>query len=178
QGWKDYQDMSTVVQALPIILEKYPQTKLILLGIENNKTVIQLIEKLNLQKNIFLGSKFKFWKEEHLSTLAIADCLCLPTLDVLATRYYCKYKVLDYMLAQKPIISADTLGLKETFLDTVLYYKPEDPMSFAERVIYCFEHPEEMQEKVKQVYQLFISEHLWEQESKRLNNFLYDRIGA
>lgn len=177
QGWVDFQDMSTIIQAIPIILQKYPKIKLILLGLENDKTVVQLIEKLNLQKYIILGSKFKFWKAEHLSTLAIADCLCLPTIDVLATRYYCKYKVLDYMLAKKPIITADTPGLKETFRDSALYYKPENPESFADQVNYCFEHPEEMQKKAEQVYQLLISEHLWEHESKRLNDFLHNHIG-
>jgi glycosyltransferase involved in cell wall biosynthesis len=176
QGWVDFQDMSTVINALPIILQKYPQTKFILLGIENDQTVIRLIKELNLAKYVILGSKFMFWKEEHLSTLAIADCLCLPTMDVLATRYYCKYKVLDYMLAKRPIISADTPGLKETFRDSALYYKPGNAESLAEQLIYCFENPIEMQEKAQQTFQLLTTEHLWEQESKQLNDFIYNRL--
>lgn len=176
QDWVDLQDMGTIVQAIPIILRKYPQTKLVLLGIENDQTIIKLIEKLNLQKYIILGSKFMFWKEEHLSTLAIADCLCLPSVDVLATRYFCKYKVLDYMLAKRPIIAAETPGLKESFRDTALYYKPGNINSFVEQVLYCFEHPEEMQEKANRAYQILLEEHLWEQESKRLVDFMQTRL--
>jgi glycosyltransferase involved in cell wall biosynthesis len=176
KGWLDLQDIGTIVEAIPLILKKYPQTKLILLGIGNNQAIVKLIDRLQLQKNIILGNKFMFWGEEHLSTLALADCLCLPSIDILATRYFCKYKVLDYMLAKKPIISAETPGLKETFNDAALYYKPSNTESFAEQVINCFEHPQEMLDKAEKAYQLLTREHIWDSEINKFVVFMQSKL--
>ncbi|MDI6783515.1 MAG: glycosyltransferase [bacterium] len=175
-GWFDLQDVATLVRAMPIILQKYPQTKLILLGIENDKSIVNLVKELHLEKQVIILGRFMYLEEQHLSTMALADCLCLPSSDVEATRYFCKYKALDYMLAKKPIISVETVGLKETFKEAALYYEPNNSMSFANQVCYCFEHPEEMQTMAIKAYQILLSEHLWETESRRLTEFLQQQI--
>ncbi|MCX7919881.1 MAG: glycosyltransferase [bacterium] len=176
QGIYDLQDVATLIRGLPIIHRKYPQTKLILLGIGHDQSIIGLVKELNLEKQVVIVGRFMFWEEQHLSTLAMADILCLPSSDAEAMRYFSKYKALDYMAAKRPIVASGTLSLQETLKDSAIYYIPHRPDSFAEKVIYCFEHPEETQIQVEKAYQILLTEHLWEIESKRLIAFLQQHI--
>jgi glycosyltransferase involved in cell wall biosynthesis len=125
--------VKNLVQAMPQVLSEYPNTKLVILGKgEEQDDIIQLAERLNIQKNI--ACRFDFVPEpERILHYAAADVCVFPSV-------YEPFGIvsLEAMSMEKPCIvgARGTVGFKEQIISTGanqngVHVNSEDPADIA-----------------------------------------------
>ncbi|RLF96515.1 hypothetical protein DRN58_09650, partial [Thermococci archaeon] len=118
-----------LIQAMPLILEKYPSTYLILVGdgpLRND--LKRLAEKLKVRERImFLG-----YRPDIPKLMNIFDIFILPSLSEGLSNV-----LLEAMAASKPVIATNVGGNPEVVEDgeTGLLVPPKDPQKIAEAVV-------------------------------------------
>jgi glycosyltransferase involved in cell wall biosynthesis len=125
--------VKNLVQAMPQVLSEYPNTKLVILGKgEEQDDILQLAERLNIQKNI--ACRFDFVPEpERILHYAAADVCVFPSV-------YEPFGIvsLEAMSMEKPCIvgARGTVGFKEQIISTGanqngVHVNSEDPADIA-----------------------------------------------
>jgi glycosyltransferase involved in cell wall biosynthesis len=105
-----FKGIFNLVQAMPIVLEEFPKTKLIMVGIGwDYEKLIDLIEKLGLRDKIILRNEW-LSEEEKVAHYTLADLCVFPSLTepfgIVAS---------EAMAMKKPVVvgAAGISGLKE-----------------------------------------------------------------
>ncbi len=101
----DWQGVVTLVNIFPKIVDNFKNTKLLIVGDGPEKTKIQnIIKTYNLEKKIILtGSVLP---EEGPIYLNIMDIIVIPRPSNIATETAIPLKVLEAMVARKPIVAS------------------------------------------------------------------------
>lgn len=118
-----------LVKSMPSIIEEFPKTKLIILGIGDlEQEIISLINNLNLDNNIILRNEFVS-EEERIIHYAAADSVVLPSL-------YEPFGIVctEAMSMEKPVVvgARDTNGMREQIIiegedKCGIHINPNDP---------------------------------------------------
>lgn len=122
-----------LVKAMPKILEEFPNTKLILLGIgDMEKEIINLISSLNIQDKVILRNEFVN-ENERILHYAAADLVVLPSL-------YEPFGIVctEAMSMAKPVVvgARGTNGMREQIIingndKCGVHINPHDPTDIA-----------------------------------------------
>lgn len=164
----NHRGIDILLKSVPLILEKIPDVKLILLGegpqLEELK---EIVRKLKIQKNV----EFKGWvkREEIPNYLANASIAIGPLRSTKVTKNALPIKVLEYMAASLPIISQ-----KDTLPDTILLedkngYFVNDFKDLASKIIQILENNEnriKMGEKSRKI----VLDYDWEKIVKNITS--------
>jgi glycogen(starch) synthase len=122
-----------LVQALPLVLEEYPKTKLVILGKgEEQKDIVEMAERLRIKENVIC--RFEFVpEEERILHYAAADVCIFPSV-------YEPFGIvsLEAMAMAKPIVvgAHGVVGFREQVVpsgpgQTGIHVNGEDPSDIA-----------------------------------------------
>jgi glycogen(starch) synthase len=122
-----------LVQALPLVLEEYPKTKLVILGKgEEQKDIVEMAERLRIKENVIC--RFEFVpEEERILHYAAADVCIFPSV-------YEPFGIvsLEAMAMAKPIVvgAHGVVGFREQVVpsgpgQTGIHINGEDPSDIA-----------------------------------------------
>lgn len=122
-----------LVQALPLVLEEYPKTKLVILGKgEEQKDIVEMTERLQIKENVIC--RFEFVpEEERILHYAAADVCIFPSI-------YEPFGIvsLEAMAMAKPIVvgAHGVVGFREQVVpsgpgQTGIHINGEDPSDIA-----------------------------------------------
>jgi glycosyltransferase involved in cell wall biosynthesis len=122
-----------LVQALPLVLEEYPKTKLVILGKgEEQKDIVEMAERLRIKENVIC--RFEFVpEEERILHYAAADICIFPSV-------YEPFGIvsLEAMAMAKPIVvgAHGVVGFREQVVpsgpgQTGIHVNGEDPSDIA-----------------------------------------------
>jgi glycosyltransferase involved in cell wall biosynthesis len=128
-----------LIHAMRIVVTRYPQSKLILIGTGPLKAKLErLVGDLSLDKNItFTGSVNHSDVPLYLKE---ADIFVLPSLSE-----GFPVVILEAMAAGKPVVASNVRGIPDAVTDGVTGFlvEPENYEQLAEKIVYLIEHPEE-----------------------------------
>lgn len=118
-----------LIQAMPLILEKFPHSYLVLVGNGPLRDELEeLAEKIGVKKKIiFLG-----YRTDILELMHVFDVFVLPSLSEGLSNV-----LLEAMITSKPVIATNVGGNPEVIEDgkTGLLVPPKDPQKIAEAVL-------------------------------------------
>lgn len=135
-----WQGLGCLVQAMPAILEAYPDAELYLVGPykkPQHKELLKLASKLGLEegKVQIIGPV----KPGEASSWLAQAAVCLAPLawnDRNVSQGCCPIKLLEYAAAARPIVAADLPAARELLREgECLFFKPGDPADLARQVI-------------------------------------------
>ena len=75
-----FKGIFNLVRAMPLVLKDFPKTKLIMVGIGEDKATKELIKSLGLEKNVVLVNKW-LKDEEKIAHFALADVCVFPSIN-------------------------------------------------------------------------------------------------
>jgi glycosyltransferase involved in cell wall biosynthesis len=142
-----WQGISTLIEAMPIIMAAFPEAELHLIGpakSRQQKGLLKLATKLGLsQEEIhFVGPLPPEGIPEQLRTASV----CLAPLDYNdrnVTQGCCPIKVLEYAAAARPIVASDLPVVRELLGEgETLFFQPGDATDLARQVISLLSRPE------------------------------------
>jgi glycosyltransferase involved in cell wall biosynthesis len=145
-----WQGISTLIEAMPIILAAFPEAQLHLIGpakSRQQKGLLKLAAKLGLgQEEIrFVGPV----PSREIPGQLRAASVCLAPLaynDRNVTQGCCPIKVLEYAAAARPIVASDLPVVRELLGEgETLFFQPGDATDLARQVINLLSHPEAAQ---------------------------------
>jgi glycosyltransferase involved in cell wall biosynthesis len=128
-----------VIRAIAIAKDKFPEVSLAITGLGNaEENLKKLVKELGLEKNTnFFGyvessvlSEY-YQASDIFAVMSTAETQCISMMQAMATGL--------------PVIGANAWGLPEYISPECGYIvEPGDYKSLAEKIIYLFDHPEEM----------------------------------
>jgi glycosyltransferase involved in cell wall biosynthesis len=178
-----WQGISTLIEAMPIILAAFPEAQLHLIGpakSRQQKGLLKLATKLGLsQEEIrFVGPVPPEQISEHLSAASV----CLAPLaynDRNVTQGCCPIKVLEYAAAARPIVASDLPVVRELLGEgETLFFQPGDATDLARQVIYLLSHPTQGQAMGEQAARRVREIFTWERAGGQLLEVYADLVGA
>ena len=136
-----------LIQAFAIVAQKYHQYKLYIIGKgitkDDDASNLKLLETLHLENNLVLTGVVS--AEEMPQLLKNADILALDRPDNLQAKYGFPTKLGEYLLTENPVVITNVgdipLFLKDG--ESALIAEPQNAKSFASKIIWAIEHPEE-----------------------------------
>jgi glycosyltransferase involved in cell wall biosynthesis len=141
-----WQGISTLIEAMPIILAAFPEAQLHLIGpakSRQQKGLLKLATKLGLSREEihFVGPV----PPEQIPEQLRAASVCLAPLaynDRNVTQGCCPIKVLEYAAAARPIVAADLPVVRELLGEgETLFFQPGDAVDLARQVVSLLSHP-------------------------------------
>jgi len=182
-GIWDWLDPFSLLRALPPILEKRKDLKLVFFGIKHpslkqakpssaDKSV-QLAKELNLyNKNVFFLEEWAPY-EERGNWLLESDLGVMTYTQNLETRFSWRTRVLDYLWADLPVIISEGDAMADLVKNHNLgrVVKSSDPASIAQAVLELLDHPDEYS-KIKKNIQNFKPQLNWENTIIPIHAFL------
>ncbi|MFQ5647675.1 MAG: glycosyltransferase family 4 protein [Candidatus Aenigmatarchaeota archaeon] len=143
-----------LAKALPYVLKKFPNTKLIIIGKGDEEYLAKLkglCESLGIEKNVI----FTGHVPNALQFMECFNVLVLPSI---------KYEsfglvILEAMLYKKPVIVTSSGGMKEVVIDkkTGFIINPRDDKALADKISYMFANPDVSKKMGKAGYQRLIN---------------------
>jgi len=138
-----YEGLSLLLKALPIILEKQPDLKVLLVGggpDENN--LKKIVADLALKDNVIFTGRVPH--ELVPSYYDLVDVLVYPRLSMRLTDLVTPLKPLEAMARGRLVIASDVGGHRELIVDkqTGFLFDAGDSKSLAETVITLFKRPD------------------------------------
>jgi glycosyltransferase involved in cell wall biosynthesis len=142
-----YKGVDELLKAIPVILEKFPNTHLFIAGDGSDKSRLELIvSKFNLEKHVtFLG---------HIARPAIEDLYKRASVVVVPSVYPEAFgKVgIEAMSVGRPVVASNVGGISDWLIDgkTGFLVPPKDPVAISKAVIKIFSNPELFFQMMKQ----------------------------
>ena len=130
---RPYKGLKYLIQAMPDILQRFPQTTLLIVGSfwsKDKKSYFDLIKNLQLEKNVVMINKY-IPNEEIAKYFTVADVAVFPYTSATQSG-----TIQIAYAFNKPVISTAMGGLKDVMEDGVTGYiiKPKDTKDIAEKV--------------------------------------------
>jgi len=177
-----WQGIATLIRAMPLILARFPDVGLHLIGPakkRHQKALVKLAAKLGLPEEAirFVGS---ISREEMPSQLRAAS-LCVAPLgynDRNVTQGCCPIKLLEYAATARPIVAADLPVVRELLgEDEALFFQPGNEGDLARQVVRLLSHPEEAEAMGRRGRERVTRDFRWDQAGARLGALYASLIG-
>ncbi len=161
---RPYKGLEYLIQAMPEILKKYPETSLLSVGefwSKDKPKYIELINTLHLEKNIVFIDTY-VPNEELGKYFAVSDVVVLPYISATQSAAIQTAYAFD-----KPVISTPVGGLKDVMKEGVTGYiiKSENSEDIVEKVEKFYSSW-----KLSNEYKKFISQFSWSNYLKLISN--------
>jgi glycosyltransferase involved in cell wall biosynthesis len=157
--------LEIAIRALPEIQSQIPEISLIIMGPKNEYR--NELQQLADQQGVSSCVQFKpsVSPQEVPCYLAMADIGIYPALKDVHMNVATPTKVLEFAAMGIPIISSRLSMVEEMFGNSaVMFFEPGDATQFAQCVISLHENQMLGEELVKNMDQIFIAKHSWQQE--------------
>lgn len=138
-----FKGIYNLLKAMPLVLKEFPNTKLLMVGLGEEKEVKEQIKSLNLEKNVILVNKW-LNDDEKLAHFALADVCVFPSLNepfgIVAS---------EAMAMEKPVVvgASGVSGFKEQVIPagenrTGVHVDGRNPEDIAWGIKEVFKNPE------------------------------------
>lgn len=167
-----HRGIHTVLEALPIIIERIPNLLFVGAGsVRNdylNNTLVPILEKHHLHPYVHLTGfldETQFVPYIQQSTICICPHLQTPLTDTTFPN-----KVFLYSLFKKPMVVSSCLPLARYVNDTQsgVIFTSDDPQDLAKRVLQLYDDPALRERLGENGYASVISRYCWEKEKQHL----------
>jgi glycosyltransferase involved in cell wall biosynthesis len=176
-GFDIHRGLETAVRAMPIVLKKYSQAKLVLVGRGRNQGDLkQLAVKLNIYNNVVFES---FQPSEKLPSYISASDICLiPHLKTVHTDNTIPHKLFHYMLLEKPVVATNCNPIQRIIEETKcgLIYENKNSYHMADAVIKLYNNQSLRQQMGTNGRKAVLGKYNWEKTSGNLIE-MYKMIG-
>jgi len=148
------QGVQTLIRAVPLLLNDIPELKVDILGDGEYKAELEkLASDLSVQSYITFTGVIPL--EGVPTYIARADIGVVAHLFDLML----PHKVFEYLALNKPVVASDHSHLRDHFDgETILYYKPDDEIELAKRILELYRSTEKrasLSARAQQVYQCY-----------------------
>lgn len=171
--WKG---VSTLVNAMPFVVDKIKQIKLLIVGGTPHEYDLQQMKKLaskvQISNSIFFTGYFP--PTQIPLYLKASDIAIIPLTDTKIGRYYTSpLKLFEYMGASVPIIASNLDSLAEILEDgkTAVLVEAENPVSLANGILKLLKNPEKAKELSENAYRLS-KQYSWDERAKNIIKFI------
>ncbi len=168
-----WQGITSVIEAMPILLAAYPDAQLHLVGPSkrrHQKGLVKLTAKVGLdEKDVrFLGPVEPAEIPLHVRNAAV----CLAPLaynDRNVSQGCCPIKLLEYAAMARPIVASDLPVVRELLGEgEVRFFQPGDATDLARQVIHLLSQPEEAQTLARRASEKVRQRFTWQRAGERL----------
>jgi len=165
--FKEHYGMMELIQSIGMAREKVPGIHLMLQGVgEYYIEMTRLVDELGLQKHVTINN-FAIPVYDLPGLIDQADMGVVPNRNDLFTGDLLPTKMLEYIALGKPVIAAKTRVISHYFNDTMVqFFQPGDPTSLSEKIVYAYQHWDEIIEQKKNFHQ-FTDQYNWELISQK-----------
>lgn len=176
-GIGPHRGVDIIVKAIPLIVDKIPNYRLLIIGVtdEKQKHYLENINK-NTKYNEYM-ELIKWTKLNVVKTyIYISNFGIVPHLYLEHTNTTVPHKFFQYMIMRKPTITSDCIPLKRIVLSTQsgTVFRSGDEKDFAEKVITLFikykEYPSEYNKMCNNAFKAASGNYSWDNDVKRLIN--------
>ncbi|NJD54192.1 MAG: glycosyltransferase family 4 protein [Candidatus Methanoperedens sp.] len=163
-GGVDVQDgVNYIAEAAPLVLEKYPETKFMIVG---GGACLDFVKEITKRKGVEKSFIFTGWKpyDEIMNYLKEADIGLVTRPNTLANNTVLPLKLLEYWASGTAAISSRLKGIQEVAEenDDIVFFEPDNPKDLAEKLINLLESPELVQKLQKKGRMKAIGKFNWE----------------
>ena len=164
-------DLEIIMQALSIVAERYPTTRLMITG-RPPKSIRDLARAHGVENNLLLTGFLPY--ADLPQYLASADLFVLPLAENTYNIGRWPNKICDYMSLGRPTVS-NPVGDIRTLFDThdIGLLSRWDPMDFAEKIMYLIEHPDVAAQLGNNARNLAVTVYDWKHLICKLEDFYY-----
>ncbi len=177
-GFSGHRGLDTLIKALPIILKKAPEVKLLLVGDDPyRKKLKNLAMKLGVADKVLFTGWVPFPKA--MSYIARSDMCAVPHLSTPQTEAAGPHKLFQYMYFSKPLLVSDVASLKRIVTKTKcgVVFKAGDHQDLASKFINSFKKPDELKIMGINGYKSVLKKYNWSHDAKKLKK-LYESLGT
>lgn len=157
--------LDTVIRALPEIRSAIPGIRIQIIGMKDGygSELQQLADNLGVASNIQFQPMVP--PDQIPGLLLAADAGIYPALKDIHMNVATPTKVLEYAAMGIPIVSSRLSMVEEIFGETaVLFFEPGNEEQFARCIIRLYQDPEIGKELVRNMDQIFVKKHSWQNE--------------
>lgn len=175
-GFDIHRGIETIIHAMPMIVEKCGNVKLILVGKgQNSGELVRLAEQLGVNKYI----SFEGWQPPvNLSSYIKASNVCLiPHLKTVHTDNTIPHKLFQYMLLEKPVVATNCVPIQRIIEETKsgLIYENNNFNQLANLIIKLYNNKLLQRQMGVNGKKAVMEKYNWKNTSKSLIN-LYKNI--
>ena len=157
----------TVIEAVEELKKKIP-IQFVILG---DGPDLDYFKKVVNDKRLDTFVKFKGWID--LKTLSeyisISDVCLIPFLKTKVNERGVPNKLFEYIVHEKPVIASRLTGMSLTFSDNeVLFFEPGNASDLAEKILWVYNNPKEIEKMVNNAKQRYVEEYTWDKMEKEL----------
>jgi glycosyltransferase involved in cell wall biosynthesis len=175
-GFDIHRGLESVIKAIPIIIKKIANFKLVLVGKGANLDSLKILAK-NLGVENYVA--FEGWQHHSKlpSFIKAAEVCLIPHLKTQHTDNTIPHKLFQYMLLKKPIISSNCNPIERILNDTKagVIYKSEDSKDLAEKTISIFSNKDMLSQFGENGLKAVMEKYNWKETSKKLVS-LYHQV--
>lgn len=165
-------DLPLVLGALARVIERYPETRLMLTG-KSNPAMLNLASEYGVAGQIISTGYVPF--DRFPTYLGCADVFLLPFPNTVYNMGRWPSKVCDYMASGRPIVSnpvGDIASLFEKHKIGLL--ADEDVEDFAAKILYLLDHPKVAANMGRNARRVAETQYDWQILIQRLEDFYFD----
>lgn len=165
-----------LIKAYSIVAKQYPYIKLYIIGNSPSRDDeagnLQLVEELNIRDRVVFTGLVK--AEDMPQLLKKAEILALDRPDSLQAKCGFPTKLGEYLLTENPVVVTRVGDIPKFLKDgeSALIAEQRNPQEFADKIIWCLEHPHEAQEIGRRGAAVAMKEFNCEIEAKKIIDFM------
>ena len=176
-GFDIHRGLETVIQAMPEIVKKCENVKLVLVGKgQNSSELVKLAEEFKVGKHI----SFEGWQPpSYLPSYIKASDICLiPHLKTVHTDNTIPHKLFQYMLLEKPVVATNCNPIQRIIEETKcgLIYENKNSHQLADKIIKLYNSESLRKQMGANGKKAVIEKYNWEKTSENLVS-MYKIIG-
>jgi glycosyltransferase involved in cell wall biosynthesis len=164
--WKR-RGIQTVIEAVEKLKDKIP-IYFVILG---DGPDLEYFKNIVNDKNLNAFIEFTGWVD--LKTLSeyisISDVCLIPFLKTKVNERGVPNKLFEYIVHDKPVIASRLTGMSLTLSDKeVLFFEPGNATDLAEKILWVYNNPKEIEKMVNNAKQRYEKEYTWDKMEKEL----------
>jgi hypothetical protein len=165
--------LQQTIEAVKALNVKYPDIVFFILGDGKARGELEaLIDRLNLQKNVFIHSPVPY--DDVPKYIASCDVGIVPLPDILWWRISSPLKLVEYLIMEKPVIMTDIEAHRRVVGDLPcgIIIKSHDPCEIAKGIEKAYHLKKEFKKMGKLARELIVNKHTWKKQAESLCDFL------
>lgn len=169
-GIGPHRGLDTTLQAIPLIRDQIPNLRLLIVGAGKQDRSQILSEICNLG----IGDIVEVigWQPFHkVKSYVLASDVCLvPHNNFEHTQTTVPHKLFQYMICKKPVLVSSCKPLARIVKQTGsgLVFEANDCQNLADKLLYMYQHPEQLIEMGLHGQQAALGEYAWRHDAQRL----------
>jgi glycosyltransferase involved in cell wall biosynthesis len=176
-GFSKHRGLDTLIEAMPLILNKIPNAHLLLVGDGVMKaSLVRLCTELNIENNVTFTGWVPF--EEAMRYIMISDICTIPYHKTRQTNKSFPHKLSQYMYLEKPILVSDVESLKRIIEETQcgIIFEAGNPYDLAKKTIKAKKKQGFLDELGMNGKKAAEKKYNWNNTSKKLVGLYYDQL--